>query len=116
MDVLAARQGTACGAAVRRCGLCPRLRLNRPVDTMDVLAARQATACGAVVRRCGLCPRLRLNRPVDTMDVLPDRLCDEFDVEEALDDRALLVILRLGVHRPDVVTAAVEEVERREDR
>src|SRR5919202_6758523 len=27
-----ATKGTACGAVVRTCGLCPRVRLNRPVD------------------------------------------------------------------------------------
>src|SRR5439155_21452401 len=45
-----------------------------------------------------------------------ERSTNELDVEQLVDDLALLVVLGLRVHRPDVVARSVEEVERGEDR
>src|SRR5262249_32732187 len=43
-------------------------------------------------------------------------LANKLDVEQLVDDPALLVVLRLGVHGPDVVVRAVEMVKGGEDR
>src|SRR5439155_20075411 len=56
---------------VRTCGLCPCLRLKRPVDTMELNSQTDSKASLAMptVRTCGLCPCVRLKRPVDAMEL-----------------------------------------------